>query len=56
MVICYLVNLGRKYAEEAIEKRKITAAFKKYVAPQVVEEIAKSGSYHIKLGGESAFR
>ena len=53
MVICYLVNLGRKYAEEAIEKRKITAAFKKYVAPQVVEEIAKSGSYHIKLGGEN---
>ena len=53
MVICYLVNLGRKYAEEAVEKRKITAAFKKYVAPQVVEEIAKSGSYHIKLGGEN---
>lgn len=53
MVLCYLINLGRKYAEEAIEKRKITAAFKKYVAPQVVEEIAKSGSYHIKLGGEN---
>ena len=49
----YLTNLGRKYAEENIEKRKITAAFKKYVAPQVVEEIAKTGNYHIKLGGEN---
>lgn len=53
MTIAYLVNLGRKYAEEAIEKRKITAAFKKYVAPQVVEEISKTGNYHIKLGGEN---
>lgn len=53
MALGYLVNLGRKYAEEAIEKRKITSAFKKYVAPQVVEEIAKTGNYHIKLGGEN---
>lgn len=52
-VLCCLVNIIRKYAEEAAEKRKITAAFKKYVAPQVVEEIAKSGNYHIKLGGEN---
>ncbi|MGN0691952.1 MAG: adenylate/guanylate cyclase domain-containing protein, partial [Oscillospiraceae bacterium] len=27
--------------------------FKKYVAPQVVEEIAKKGGYHIRLGGEN---
>ena len=52
-VVCYLVNLVRKYAEASAEKRKITAAFKKYVAPQVVEEIAKSGNYHIRLGGEN---
>lgn len=52
-VAFYLANLIRKYAEEAAEKRKITAAFKKYVAPQVVEEIAKTGNYHIKLGGEN---
>lgn len=52
-LVSYLVNLGRKYAEEAAEKRKITNAFKKYVAPQVVEEIAKKGGYQIKLGGEN---
>lgn len=53
VLVSYLVNLGRKYAEEAAEKRKITDAFKKYVAPQVVEEIAKKGGYQIKLGGEN---
>ena len=50
---CYLVNLARKYLEERAEKKKITDAFKKYVAPQVVEEIAKKGGYQIKLGGEN---
>ena len=53
ILLGFFVNLGRKYGEEAIEKRKITAAFKKYVAPQVVDEIAAKGGYHIKLGGEN---
>lgn len=53
VLLGYLINLGRKYAEEAAEKRKISAAFRKYVAPQVVEEIARSGNYHIRLGGEN---
>lgn len=34
-------------------KRRIERAFKKYVAPQVVNEIAKSGTYELKLGGEN---
>ncbi|MGN1089615.1 MAG: CHASE2 domain-containing protein [Huintestinicola sp.] len=53
VLVCYLINLVRKYVEENIEKKKITDAFKKYVAPQVVEEIAKKGGYHIRLGGEN---
>ncbi|MGN0642602.1 MAG: CHASE2 domain-containing protein [Huintestinicola sp.] len=53
VLVCYLVNLIRKYVEESIEKKKITDAFKKYVAPQVVEEIAKKGGYQIRLGGEN---
>ncbi len=52
-LLCYLINLIRKYVEERLEKKKITDAFKKYVAPQVVEEIAKKGGYQIKLGGEN---
>ena len=31
----------------------IERAFNKYVAPQVVSEIAKNGSYELKLGGEN---
>lgn len=53
VLLAFLVNLGVRYAAEAIEKRKITAAFRKYVAPQVVEEISKSGNYKICLGGEN---
>lgn len=34
-------------------KRQIEKAFSKYVAPQVVNEIAKSGTYELKLGGEN---
>lgn len=34
-------------------KRQIERAFKKYVAPQVVNEIVKSGNYELKLGGEN---
>ncbi len=51
--VAFLFNLIRRYAIETIEKRKITAAFKKYVAPQVVEEMFKKGGYQIKLGGEN---
>lgn len=52
-VVYYIVNIIRRYFEASAEKKKITAAFKKYVAPQVVEEISKTGNYHIKLGGEN---
>lgn len=54
-VLGYLLNLVRKYAEQSAEKRRMTAAFKKYVAPQVVEEISRSGKYNIKLGGENRY-
>lgn len=51
--LAFLFNLVRRYALETREKRRITTAFKKYVAPQVVDEIFKKGSYQIKLGGEN---
>lgn len=51
--LSFLINFALHYLNETIEKKKITNAFRKYVAPQVVDEIAKSGQYHIKLGGEN---
>ena len=41
------------YYQANFAKRKIEKAFSKYVAPQVVNEIAKNGTYELKLGGEN---
>jgi adenylate cyclase len=50
--LAFLTELVFNYTEETLEKRRIMSAFRKYVAPQVVENIAKSGNYKINLGGE----
>ncbi len=50
--LAFLTELIFNYTEETLEKRRIMSAFRKYVAPQVVENIAKSGNYRINLGGE----
>ena len=34
-------------------KHKIEHAFQKYVAPQIIKEIAKDGAYELRLGGET---
>ncbi|MCD8364669.1 MAG: adenylate/guanylate cyclase domain-containing protein [Clostridiales bacterium] len=53
LVLAALVwSIVSKYAEEAFHKRKIMSAFQKYVAPQVVEEIADNHDYQLRLGGE----
>ncbi|MBQ8612938.1 MAG: adenylate/guanylate cyclase domain-containing protein [Ruminiclostridium sp.] len=41
------------YYRARAAKQSIEKAFSKYVAPQVVSEIAKSGTYELKLGGEN---
>ncbi len=44
--------VASRYVMEAVQKRKIIQAFRKYVAPQVVEKLAKSQDYRLALGGE----
>jgi len=46
----YIIN---HYYKARAAKQSIEKAFSKYVAPQVVKEIAKSGTYELKLGGEN---
>lgn len=41
------------YYKASAAKRSIERAFSKYVAPQIVNEIAKDGTYKLKLGGEN---
>lgn len=49
--ILYLVNIVVKYLDEFLERKRITGAFGKYVAPQVVEKIIKDGEAALNLGG-----
>lgn len=50
MLACHIIG---KYVGEWLSKRRIMKEFKKYVAPQVLEQMNKSGELSIKLGGES---
>ena len=52
-LLTYAYFLVEGYLAEILRRRKVVTAFKKYVAPQVVDEISKQGDFKIVLGGES---
>jgi len=55
-VMCVFIAVyytGLHYYKARKAKLGIERAFSKYVAPQVVKEIAKTGTYELKLGGEN---
>lgn len=53
LILSYIASLALGYLRELKKKKKILNAFRKYVAPQVVEEIAKKGDFQLKVGGEN---
>lgn len=53
LIISYVYCLGIGYLLERVKQKKVIKAFKKYVAPEVVDEISKKGEFHITLGGEN---
>lgn len=53
VLLIYVYQLIRRYLLEILRRKKIVSAFKKYVAPQVVEELSKKGNFQIELGGEN---
>ena len=53
LLISYVYCLAVRYIVEMNRKRKVLNAFRKYVAPQIVEEISKKGDFEINLGGEN---
>lgn len=53
VVLSYVYVLAINYLIEKAKKKKILSAFRKYVAPQIVEEISKKGDFEINLGGEN---
>lgn len=50
--ISFIYCLAIGYIIEMLKKRQVLNAFKKYVSPQVVEEISKSGDFKVELVGE----
>ena len=44
--------LAFNYIQAALAKHRVTTRFKKYVAPEIVNEILKEGTDSLKLGGK----
>lgn len=53
LILIYLYQVIAGYLREVMKRRKVMDAFKKYVAPQVVEEISRKGDFQMILGGEN---
>lgn len=51
--ISFIYSLAIHYIIEKAKKQKVINAFRKYVAPQIVEEISKKGDFTIELGGQN---
>lgn len=52
-IIIAVYYVAMHYYRARAARQSIEKAFSKYVAPQVVNEIAKNGTYELKLGGEN---
>lgn len=52
-MLSYIYNIVLGYVSERIKRKKVLNAFRKYVAPEIVDEIASKGDFQIKLGGEN---
>lgn len=48
-----IVSIIIHYIKATIEKKKVEGTFKRYVAPEIVDDILKQGMDTIKLGGEA---
>lgn len=53
LLVSFVYCLAIRYIMVKIKQKRVLNAFKKYVAPEVVEEISKKGDFHIALGGEN---
>lgn len=53
LVLIYLYELIGSYVDERLRRNRMVSAFKKYVAPQVVDELVKQDKFELTLGGEN---
>lgn len=52
ITVLFLFSMALNYLRAALEKRKVTATFQRYVAPEIVSELLKEGSGADVLGGK----
>ena len=52
VTILYVACIAYNYVRSALEKTKVTNTFKRYVAPEIVQEILKEGPRTLELGGK----
>ncbi len=53
VVLFYLIAIAMHYLQAALERQEITRTFKRYVAPEIVQEILKEGTENLGLGGKT---
>ena len=53
VAVIFLARLVFGYLTERFRKHKILQVFRTYMAPQVVDELSRSGRYRIELGGRN---
>ena len=54
LIVVYAVHIIWNYLQERKRRQEVVNAFKKYVAPQVVDKVSKDGEFRLVLGGESS--
>ena len=52
VTILFVCSIAFGYLRAALEKRRVTATFQRYVAPEIVAELLKEGSDAAALGGK----
>ncbi|MEG1684168.1 MAG: adenylate/guanylate cyclase domain-containing protein, partial [Oscillospiraceae bacterium] len=52
VTVLYIGSVAGNYVRAALEKRRVTATFQRYVAPEIVREILREGSDSLSLGGK----
>ncbi len=53
VTLMYICSIVIHYFRAALEKRKVTKTFERYVAPEIVKEIMKQGMENLSLGGKT---
>ena len=52
VTVLYVSCIALNYIQSALDKRRVTATFKRYVAPEIVNEILREGAESLGLGGK----